>query len=79
MIVRTFFRTREDNVDLYLTYSDDGKKIRQVETDAVYNSAIDVDGASYTYVETDEPRESDLPQPIYNYEEVGRIMMGVEE
>ena len=36
-------------------YSDAGVKIRQVETDFVYDEAIDVVPCKYAYVETDEP------------------------
>lgn len=57
MIKREFFRTREDGVNLYRTYSDEGYKIKQVETGAVYDDAIDVEGAPYTYIETTEKIE----------------------
>lgn len=54
MIVREYYKTRKDGVMLYRTYSDEGKRIRQVETDVVYDEAIDVETATWTYVETDE-------------------------
>lgn len=54
MIVREFMRTRADGVNLYRTYSDQNLQIKQVETDRVYNQAIDVEGAPYTYIETDQ-------------------------
>lgn len=54
MIRREFFRTRKDGVNLYRTYSDEGYKIRQIQTGAVYDEAIDVETAPYTYAETDE-------------------------
>lgn len=57
MIVKEFFRTREDGVNLYRTYSDADMKIRKVGTDEVYDEAIDVEGAAYTYEETDIPIE----------------------
>ena len=34
-----------------------GFKIKQVETGVAYNQAIDVEGAPFTYVETDQPIE----------------------
>lgn len=34
-----------------------GFKIKQVETGELYDQAIDVEGAPYTYVETDQPIE----------------------
>lgn len=54
MIKREFYRTRKDGVNLYRTYSDEGYKIRQIQTGAVYDEAIDVENAPYTYAETDE-------------------------
>lgn len=57
MIVREFYKTREDGVNLYRTYSDENYKIRQIETDLVYDEAIDVEGAEYTYEETEEKIE----------------------
>ena len=54
MIVREHYKTRTDGVELYKTYSDAGYLIRQVETGAEYDEAIDVDGAPYTYTETDK-------------------------
>lgn len=57
MIVREFYEKRTDGVNLFKTYSDKGMKIRQEQTNVVYDSAIDVEGAAFTYVETDEPIE----------------------
>lgn len=55
MIVREFYRTREeDGVNLYRIYSDEGKDIRKVGTDEVYTEAIDVEGAPYIYEEYEE-------------------------
>ena len=57
MIVKEFYRTREDGVNLYRTYSDENYKIRQIETGAIYDEAIDVENAEYTYEETGEKIE----------------------
>ena len=57
MIKREYYLTREDGVNLYRTYSDEGFKIRQVQTGIIYDEAIDVDFANYTYEETDEKVE----------------------
>lgn len=54
MIVREYFKTRNDGVRLYRTYSDENYMIKQVETGVVYDEAIDVEGAPYTYIETEE-------------------------
>ena len=54
MIQRDYYAIRNDGVVLYRSYSDEGYYIRQIETGNVYTDAIDVDGARYTYEETDE-------------------------
>lgn len=40
-------------------YSDNGVKIRQVETGTLWNDAVDVIPCQFTYEETDEPIEVD--------------------
>lgn len=55
MIVRDFYRTRQDGVDLFLIKSAEGFKIRKVGTDEIYDEAIDVENAPFTYEETDIP------------------------
>ena len=59
MIQREFYTQRKDGVKLYRTYSDAGMMIRQNETGAEYAEAIDVEGASYTYEETDMSIDTD--------------------
>lgn len=59
MVIREYYKTREDGVVLYLTYSDTSHRIIQKPTMVVYDEAIDVDGAPYTYEETDEIIETD--------------------
>ena len=54
MIKREYYLTREDGVNLYRTYSDEGFKIRQIQTGIIYDEAIDVENAPYTYTETKE-------------------------
>lgn len=53
MIKRDFYKTRKDGVNLYRTYSDEGYRIKQVETGSIYDEAIDVEDTPYTYEETD--------------------------
>lgn len=55
MIVRNPYTTRKDGVNLYISYSDANLKILQDQTGAVYDAAIDVETAPYTYTETNEP------------------------
>ena len=54
MIVREFYKTREDGVNLYRTYSDEGYYILQTQTGIEYSEAIDVENAPYVYMETDK-------------------------
>lgn len=57
MIVREFHSTRSDGIYLFRTYSDRGVQIRKVGTDEIYDEAIDVESAPYTYEETNIPIE----------------------
>lgn len=59
MIKREFYETRADGVDLYRTFSDESLQIRKVGTDEVYDEAIDIETAPYTYTETDKPIPKD--------------------
>lgn len=58
MIQREFYVQRKDGVKLYRTYSDAGMMIRQNETGVDYTEAIDVEGAPYTYTETETQIET---------------------
>jgi hypothetical protein len=57
MIVREFHSIRSDGVFLFRTYSDKGLQILKVGTDEIYDEAVDIADAPYTYVETDIPIE----------------------
>ena len=54
MIEREYYATRNDGVKLYKTYSDIGNYIKQLPTEYIYDIAIDVENAPYTYIETNE-------------------------
>jgi hypothetical protein len=54
MIAKEFYKTREDGVILYRTYSTDGLKIQKIGTDEIYEEAIDVWSAPFVYQETKE-------------------------
>lgn len=56
-IVKEFYLTRSDGVNLYRTYSDEGYKIKKVGTDEIYDEAIDVETSSFEYEETTEKVE----------------------
>lgn len=60
-------------IELIRTYSNEGYKIRQIQTGAIYDEAIDVKGSEYTYVETDELIENEDGDVItgkYRYIEI---------
>lgn len=66
MIVKEFYKVREDGVMLNRTYSDKSVKIQKVvvtwngkriKKDEFYDEAIDVSTAPYDYEETDIPVE----------------------
>lgn len=59
MVVKEFYRVREDGVNLYRSFSNDGFYIQKLGTDEVYSEAIDVENAPYVYVETDEKIETE--------------------
>lgn len=75
MIIKEEFKTRADGVKLFRTYSDEGKKIIQNETGAVYAEAIDVESAPYTYSESAD----DIDTEELTAEEALAIILGGEE
>lgn len=64
MIVKELYTTRKDGVKLYKVYSDADYYIRQIETGNIYEYAIDVETATYTYEETQD--KLDLPEVKYS-------------
>lgn len=60
MIITEFFREREDGVNLYRTYSDRGLRIMNEQTHEVFDEAVNVEGFTHTYAETDQPIEDDI-------------------
>lgn len=71
MIVTEFYMQREDGVNLYRTYSNSDMMIRQDQTGAEYDEAIDIENSGYTYTETTTPVENDVPA-----EEIVDILLG---
>ena len=54
MIIREFYMTRKDGVNLYKTSSDKDVYIIKQGTNEKYDEAIDVESAPYIYEETEE-------------------------
>lgn len=53
MIIKEFYLTRKDGINLYKTYSDADFYIKKVGTEETYDIAIDVENATFIYEETD--------------------------
>ncbi len=52
MVIKEFYRTREDGVNLFRSYSDTGYTL--IRNDGVeYGEAIDVETSPYTYTESE--------------------------
>ena len=60
MIKREYYMTRKDGVKLYRTYSDRKKYIIQQPTGVEYSEAIDVETATYSYIESDRDIEENM-------------------
>ena len=66
MIKKEYYKTMEDGVKLYRTYSDTGHKIKRVSTCITYGDAIDV-SENEEYEEVDEYIDT---EGSYSYEEI---------
>ncbi len=54
MIITEFFMTRQDGVNLYRTYSDQNLRLQCEQTGQIFDEVVNVEGHSYTYIETNE-------------------------
>jgi hypothetical protein len=61
MVIREFYLTREDGINLYRIYSDEGFEIQKVGTNEIYGESIDVEDADFEYKET--RRKIPVPNP----------------
>lgn len=59
MIITELHTTLKSGKKLYRTYSDLNVKIMQHPTGTIYDDAVDVEGSTYTYSETDIPIEEE--------------------
>ena len=73
MIIKEYYKTREDGVKLYRTYSDTTPYLKQVETNRIYKEAIDVENAPYTYEETTEAEHNELQPDVKQTEIKNRL------
>ena len=75
MIKKEYYKTREDGVELYRTYSDTGHKIKRVSTGITYGEAIDV-SENVEYEEVDEYIDA---ESSYSYEEILEVAKKSED
>lgn len=54
MVITEFYRTRNDGVRLFKTFSNKNKYIRKVGTNKEYEEAIDIENSGFEYEETDK-------------------------
>ena len=52
-IKKEFYVELADGTKLYRTFSDEGKQIIQNETGVIFDDAVDVERATFTYSETE--------------------------
>jgi hypothetical protein len=78
-IVREFYRTRNDGVNLYKTYSNEGYKIHKLNSEEIYDEAIDVENAPYEYEETTEKIETEEISEIEQKAKAYDILVGEAE
>lgn len=75
MVITEFYRTREDGVRLFRSYSDQGMMIRGGFPESDYAEAIDPEDAGRTYTETDIP----IPEDELTDTEALNIIMGRDQ
>lgn len=75
-IVREFYKTRKDGVNLYKTYSDEGYMIHKIGTEETYSEAIDVENAPFEYEETTEKIETEELTEIEQKAQAYDILVG---
>lgn len=78
-IVKEFYKTRNDGVNLYKTYSDEGYKIHKLNTEEYYSEAIDVENAPFEYEETNEKIETEEISKIEQKAKAYDILVGEAE
>ena len=78
-IVKEFYKTRNDGVNLYRTYSNEDYKIHKLNTDEIYDEAIDVENAPYEYEETTEKIETEELSEIEQKAMAYDILIGEAE
>ena len=78
-IVREFYKTRNDGVNLYKTYSNEGYIIHKLNTEEYYSEAIDVENTPFEYEETEEKIETEEISEVEEKAQAYDILIGEVE
>lgn len=78
-LVKEYYKTRKDGINLYRTYSDEGFKIHKLNTNEYYDEAIDVENAPYEYEETYEKINQEEMSEIEQKAQAYDILVGEVE
>ena len=69
MVITEFYKTRFDGVNLYRTYSDQGRIL--IRNDGIeYSEAIDIENSGYTYIESDITMEDTTEAEAFVYDAI---------
>lgn len=52
MIIREFFETRDDGINLFISYSNLNFKIQNIQSGEIYDNAVDIENSTNQYQET---------------------------
>ena len=78
-IVKEFYKTRNDGINLYKTYSNEGYIIHKLNTEEYYSEAIDVENTSFEYEETEEKIETEEISEVEQKAQAYNILVGEVE
>lgn len=78
-IVKEFYKTRNDGINLYKTYSNEGYIIHKLNTEEYYSEAIDVENTPFEYEETEEKIETEEISEVEQKAQAYNILVGEVE
>lgn len=78
-IVKEFYKTRNDRVNLYKTYSNEGYIIHKLNTEEYYSKAIDVENTPFEYEETEKKIETEEISEVEQKAQAYNILVGEVE
>ena len=78
-IVKELYKTRNDGINLYKTYSNEGYIIHKLNTEEYYSEAIDVENTPFEYEETEEKIETEEISEVEQKAQAYNILVGEVE